>query len=112
MQGVGTIPGTSAEILDQKMRDKISPGRISVKDWIKIIKTAHKIGIRSTSTMMYGHVESYVDRAKSHWNHSQNTEGDWRIYRICAAQFRTYGGSNVQAMACTREFKLALIQTI
>jgi len=32
--GVGTIPGTSAEILDQKMRDKISPGRISVKDWI------------------------------------------------------------------------------
>ena len=43
--GVGTIPGTSAEILDQKMRDKISPGRISVKDWIKVIKTAHKIGI-------------------------------------------------------------------
>jgi len=61
--GVDTIPGTSAEILDQSMRDKISPGRISVKDWIKVIKTAHKIGIRSTSTMMYGHVESYVDRA-------------------------------------------------
>ena len=61
--GVGTIPGTSAEILDQKMRDKISPGRISVKDWIKVIKSAHKIGIRSTSTMMYGHMESYVDRA-------------------------------------------------
>jgi len=61
--GVDTIPGTSAEILDQKMRDKISPGRISVKEWIKVIKTAHKIGIRSTSTMMYGHMESYVDRA-------------------------------------------------
>jgi len=58
-----SVYGTSAEILDQGMRDKISPGRISVKDWIKVIKTAHKIGIRSTSTMMYGHVESYVDRA-------------------------------------------------
>jgi len=61
--GVDTIPGTSAEILDQDMRDKISPGRISVKEWIKVIKTAHKIGLRSTSTMMYGHMESYVDRA-------------------------------------------------
>jgi FO synthase subunit 2 len=61
--GVGTIPGTSAEILNQEMRDKISPGRISVKDWINIIKTAHKIGLRSTSTMMYGHIESYEDRA-------------------------------------------------
>jgi len=61
--GVDTIPGTSAEILDQDLRNKISPGRISVKEWIKVIKTAHKIGLGSTSTMMYGHMESYVDRA-------------------------------------------------
>ena len=61
--GVDTIPGTSAEILNQDIRDKISPGRISVKDWIDVIKTAHKIGLRSTSTMMYGHIESYEDRA-------------------------------------------------
>ncbi|MDH3619109.1 MAG: radical SAM protein, partial [Nitrosopumilus sp.] len=43
--GVNTLPGTAAEILDQRLRDKISPGRISVKDWIDVIKTAHKIGI-------------------------------------------------------------------
>ncbi len=62
--GVNTIPGTAAEILDQKIRDKISPGRISVSDWTEVIKTAHKIGINSTSTIMFGHVESTEDRVK------------------------------------------------
>ena len=56
--GVNTLPGTAAEILDQQMRDKISPGRISVKDWIEVITTAHKLGINSTATMMFGHIES------------------------------------------------------
>ncbi len=56
--GVDTLPGTAAEILDQKMRDKISPGRISVTDWIDIIKTAHRMGINTTSTMMFGHIET------------------------------------------------------
>ena len=62
--GVDTLPGTSAEILDQKLRDKISPGRISVKNWEKVIKTAHKMGINTTSTMMFGHVETLEDRLK------------------------------------------------
>ena len=60
--GVNTLPGTAAEILDQQMRDKISPGRISVKDWIEVITTAHKLGINSTATMMFGHIESPEDR--------------------------------------------------
>ena len=60
--GVNTLPGTAAEILDQRLRDKISPGRISVKDWIDVIKTAHKIGINTTSTMMFGHIETPKDR--------------------------------------------------
>ncbi len=62
--GVNTLPGTSAEILDQKLRDKISPGRISVKNWEKVIKTAHKMGINTTSTMMFGHLETLEDRIK------------------------------------------------
>lgn len=62
--GVNTLPGTSAEILDQKLRDKISPGRISVKDWEKVIKTAHKMGINTTSTIMFGHLETLEDRVK------------------------------------------------
>lgn len=60
--GVNTLPGTAAEILDQSLRDKISPGRITVKDWIDVIKTAHKIGINTTSTMMFGHIETPKDR--------------------------------------------------
>ncbi len=60
--GVDTIPGTAAEILDQNIRDKISPGRISVKDWINVIKSAHRLGIKSTATMMFGHIESKKDR--------------------------------------------------
>ena len=60
--GVDTLPGTSAEILDQKLRDKISPGRITVKEWEEVIKGAHKIGINTTSTMMFGHLETLEQR--------------------------------------------------
>jgi FO synthase subunit 2 len=60
--GVDTLPGTSAEILNQKLRDKISPGRISVEDWETVIKSAHKLGINTTSTMMFGHLETLEDR--------------------------------------------------
>ncbi len=62
--GVDTLPGTSAEILDQELRDKISPGRISVKEWETVIKNAHKMGINTTATMMFGHLESHEDRIK------------------------------------------------
>ncbi len=62
--GVNSLPGTAAEILDQTMRDRISPGRISVKKWIEVIKTAHKLGIPSTSTMMFGHIETPKDRVR------------------------------------------------
>jgi 5-amino-6-(D-ribitylamino)uracil---L-tyrosine 4-hydroxyphenyl transferase len=62
--GVGSHPGTAAEILDQNIRNVISPGRITVKDWITIIKYAHSIGVPTTSTIMYGHVESSRDKAK------------------------------------------------
>src|SRR6185503_14968221 len=61
--GVGSLPGTAAEILDQKMRDAISPGRISVEDWIRIIKLAHRAEIPTTSTIMYGHRETSRHKA-------------------------------------------------
>jgi 7,8-didemethyl-8-hydroxy-5-deazariboflavin synthase CofH subunit len=60
--GLDSLPGTSAEILDQEIRDVISPGRISVKQWIDVIMTAHSLGIPTTSTIMYGHLETPV-----HW---------------------------------------------
>jgi FO synthase subunit 2 len=62
--GVGSLPGTAAEILDQNLRDMISPGRISVKDWITVIKQAHALRIPTTSTVMYGHVETSRHKAE------------------------------------------------
>ena len=56
--GVGSLPGTSAEVLDQEMRDQISPGRITVDQWIEVITTAHDLGIPTTSTVMFGHRET------------------------------------------------------
>jgi 7,8-didemethyl-8-hydroxy-5-deazariboflavin synthase CofH subunit len=60
--GLDTLPGTSAEILDQEIRDRIAPGRISVKQWIEVITAAHALGIRTTATIMYGHIETPL-----HW---------------------------------------------
>ena len=60
--GLGTLPGTSAEILDQPIRDRIARGRITVDQWVEVITTAHALGIRTTSTIMYGHVET-----PAHW---------------------------------------------
>jgi 7,8-didemethyl-8-hydroxy-5-deazariboflavin synthase CofH subunit len=62
--GVGSLPGTSAEVLDQDIRDRISPGRITVSQWTEVITTAHRLGIPTTSTIMFGHVESAMDRAR------------------------------------------------
>jgi len=55
--GLGTIPGTAAEILDDDVRAILSHKKIDVRTWIEIITTAHKAGVRTSSTMMYGHVE-------------------------------------------------------
>jgi FO synthase subunit 2 len=60
--GLGTLPGTSAEVLDQEVRDVIARGRITVPQWIEVITSAHAQGIRTTSTIMYGHVET-----PAHW---------------------------------------------
>ena len=62
--GLGTLPGTSAEILDDRLRKAISPTRISTSEWLEVITTAHQLGIRTTSTMMFGHVESVEDRMR------------------------------------------------
>jgi FO synthase subunit 2 len=62
--GLGTLPGTSAEILDDAIRDRIAPGRITSAEWIDVVRTAHDVGLRTTSTMMFGHVETMADRLR------------------------------------------------
>jgi FO synthase len=55
--GLGSIPGTAAEILDDTVRKSLSPNKLKVRQWIEVIRTAHSLGIPTTSTMMYGHTE-------------------------------------------------------
>ena len=62
--GLGTIPGTAAEILVDEVRRIICPEKISTKQWVDIILTAHQLGLKTSSTMMYGHVESLEDEAE------------------------------------------------
>ena len=61
--GVGSLPGTSAEVFVDAVRQRISPGRISIDNWIEVIQTAHEVGIPTTSTIMYGHIETARHRA-------------------------------------------------
>ena len=60
--GVDTIPGTAAEILDDEVRWVLTKGKLPAAQWIEIITTAHEVGLRSSATMMYGHVD-----APHHW---------------------------------------------
>ena len=57
-RGLGTIPGTAAEILDDDVRWVLTKGKLPADTWEEIVKTAHGVGLRSSSTMMYGHVDS------------------------------------------------------
>jgi FO synthase len=61
-RGLGSIPGTAAEILDDEVRWALTKGKLPADAWEEIVKTAHSLGIRSSSTIMYGHVD-----APPHW---------------------------------------------
>ncbi len=59
--GLMSIPGGGAEILSTKIRNKISPGKCSVEEWAEVHKTAHRLGMSTTATMMFGHIEDIED---------------------------------------------------
>jgi FO synthase len=60
--GLSTLPGTAAEILDDEIRDLICPDKLRTNEWLEVIETAHQVGLRTTATIMYGHVEQPI-----HW---------------------------------------------
>jgi len=60
--GLDTLPGTAAEILDDQVREVLSRNKLTTQQWKEVIRTAHSLGIRSTSTIMYGHLET-----PEHW---------------------------------------------
>ena len=61
--GVNSMPGTAAEILAEETRKKICPQKINMAEWVKIIKTAHLLGVKTSATVLFGHIESSGDLA-------------------------------------------------
>lgn len=76
--GLGTLPGTAAEILDDEVRAVLCPDKIRTGEWLQVIETAHRAGLRTTATIMYGHVEKL-----EHWAR--------HLLRVRALQERTGG---------------------
>lgn len=62
--GLGSFPGTAAEILVDEVRKVICPDKISTEQWVNIVLTGHRVGLKSSATMMYGHIESLIDEAE------------------------------------------------
>jgi FO synthase len=60
--GLGTLPGTAAEVLDDEVRAVICPDKINTARWFEVVRAAHRAGFRTTATIMYGHVDEYI-----HW---------------------------------------------
>ena len=61
-KGLGTLPGTAAEILDDEVRAVLCPDKIRTSRWLEVMRTAHRAGLRSTATIMFGHIDRY-----EHW---------------------------------------------
>ena len=63
-EGLGTLPGTAAEILDDEVRATLCPDKIDTAQWLEVMETAHNLGLRSTATIMFGHIERPVNWAR------------------------------------------------
>ena len=63
-EGLGSLPGTAAEILDDEVRDLICPDKVNTQQWLEVIRSAHKVGLPTTSTIMFGHLERPVHAAR------------------------------------------------
>ncbi len=89
--GLDTIPGTAAEILDDDVRWILTKGKLPTQTWVDVVSTAHRVGLRSSSTMMYGHVDS-----PRHW------VGHLRVLsRIQDAGRGTASPSSCRCRSCT-----------
>ena len=62
--GLGTLPGTAAEILDDEVRALLCPDKLNTAEWLNVIETAHGVGLRTTSTIMFGHVDTPLSWAR------------------------------------------------
>ena len=62
--GLGTLPGTAAEILDDEVRRVLCPDKLNTAQWLEVMRTAHALGLQSTATIMFGHVDGPINWAR------------------------------------------------
>jgi len=121
--GLGSTPGTAAEVLDDGVRQRISPNKLPVARWIEIIEASHRAGLRSTSTVMFGHIEEPRELAR-HMRVvralQERTGGITEFVPLSFIPFntmlgRTHGIEEISAaenLKHTAAFRLALGRTI
>jgi FO synthase len=121
--GLGSTPGTAAEVLDDGVRQRISPNKLPARRWVEIIEASHRAGLRSTSTVMFGHIEEPRELAR----HMQvvralqeRTGGITEFVPLSFIPFNTMLGrthgieeiSDEENLKHTAAFRLALGKTI
>jgi FO synthase len=121
--GLGSTPGTAAEVLDDGVRQRISPNKLPVTRWVEIIEAAHRSGLRSTSTVMFGHIEEPWELARHMRVIRELQERTGGITEFVPLSFipyntllgRTHGVEEIGAeenLKHTAAFRLALGRTI
>jgi FO synthase len=121
--GLGSTPGTAAEVLDDGVRQRISPNKLPAQRWVEIIEASHRAGLRSTSTVMFGHIEEPRELAR-HMRVvralQERTGGITEFVPLSFIPFntmlgRTHGIEEISAtenLKHTAAFRLALGKTI
>jgi FO synthase len=121
--GLGSVPGTAAEVLDDGVRQRISPNKLPVARWVEIITAAHEVGLRSTVTVMFGHIETPAELAE-HMRVvrtlQERTGGFTEFVPLSFIPFQTQLGRQYGIQEISREenlkhtavFRLALGKTI
>jgi FO synthase len=121
--GLGSTPGTAAEVLDDGVRQRISPNKLPVERWVEIIEASHRAGLRSTSTVMFGHIEEPRELAR-HMRVvralQERTGGITEFVPLSFIPFNTLLGrthgieeiSRTENLKHTAAFRLALGRTI
>ncbi len=121
--GLGSTPGTAAEVLDDGVRQRISPNKLPVGRWVEIIEASHRAGLRSTSTVMFGHIEEPRELARHMRVVRELQERTGGITEFVPLSFipfntmlgRTHGIEEIGAdenLKHTAAFRLALGRTI
>ena len=95
--GLGSLPGTAAEILDDEVRRDLCPDKITTNEWLEVMESAHRVGLGSTATIMFGHIDRYRNWARHLLRGARSGRAHRRVHRARPAPLRAHGIADVPA---------------